>query len=452
MKQFLLNSKLRLRNGSRLLAICFVVLTAVMNLVPCSAAPQVVVRQRAAGRVVMAQPFGQMKTGTDQTQAVAALKTDPDLEAILEKANRYLADKNYTVAAQLWQAVLEKCGDTLYSQDEKTYFSMIDQVEAILSGLDAEALKIYRINADAAAKQILARSGKPNDVEALSQVVRRYFVSSIGDDAAFQLAAILIDRFDFLGALRLLEKVRDRHPDPSISREELETRIAFCHILVGDSKVAKQLINQIKEAEGESSDTTNQIAGLLEKSPDELSKQFDLTALSSFRNFRVQPSLPENFLRGDLIGAWQFHHELPTTDGVYRYGDMKGAVSQRTSEDIDSLNETISQVERGLIGNWRQNNWRPNGSVIISDGKVFFKSVANLMSWPAKLSSEPGWRSLWLNQFELDDATKSMEQIRNSYGNQTNFDRKRDGVRFPNSANEISFFGDNISPQMTKIG
>ncbi len=452
MKQFLPASIMGMRKAFQGIAFCVVASMFIVSVDRCSAGQQVIVRQRALGKVAVAQPFVAMKPGSDQLQAVAALKTDPDLEAILEKANRYLADKNYTVAAQLWQAVLEKCGDTLYSQDEKTYFSMIDQVEAILSGLDAEALKIYRINADAAAKQILARSARPNDVEALSQVVRRYFVSSIGDDVAFQLAAILIDRFDFLGALRLLEKIRDRHPDPSISRQELESRIAFCHILVGDSRVAKQLIDQITEAEGDSSDTTSQLAGLLGKSADELSKQFDLTALSSFRNFRVQPSVPENFLQGNLIGAWQFHHELPTTDGVYRFGDMKGMVSQRTPEDIDSLNETVSQVERGLINNWRQNNWRPNGSVIVSDGQVFFKSVANLVSWPTKLSSEPNWRSLWLNQFELDDATKSMEQIRNSYGNQTNFDRKRDGVRFPNSANEISFFGDNISPQLTKIG
>ena len=37
---------------------------------------------------------------------LAALKTDPDLEELMKKAERYMGDGNYRVASTLWQAVL----------------------------------------------------------------------------------------------------------------------------------------------------------------------------------------------------------------------------------------------------------------------------------------------------------------------------------------------------------
>ena len=156
------------------------------------------------------------QTRSVDPESGAVLKTDPDLEASLETAERFKNDGNYRVATQLWQAVLQRSGDALYSSDGIVYFSLVRQVEQILSELPPEGLAAYRVIADAEAKEIMAQARGPNDVTALNQVVRQYFISSLGDEAAFQLGSIYLDRFDFIGARRMFEKIVKQYPDPSV--------------------------------------------------------------------------------------------------------------------------------------------------------------------------------------------------------------------------------------------
>ena len=62
----------------------------------------------------------------DDTESGASLKTDPDLEAHLAKAERYRSDGNFRTATKLWQAVLRQSGDSLYTRDRETYFSLVE--------------------------------------------------------------------------------------------------------------------------------------------------------------------------------------------------------------------------------------------------------------------------------------------------------------------------------------
>ena len=59
------------------------------------------------------QPIAQDQ-GDVGVESGATLKTDPRLESILEKADRFREDGNYRFAAQLWQAVLLQSGDALF--------------------------------------------------------------------------------------------------------------------------------------------------------------------------------------------------------------------------------------------------------------------------------------------------------------------------------------------------
>ena len=98
--------------------------------------------------------------------------------------------------------------------------------------------------ADAEAKEILAQASGPDDVDALNQVVRSYFISSFGDEAAYSLGCVYLDQYDFIGARRLFEKILNQHPDPSIPQDQLHSRIALCQAFLGDSKLATQSLQQ----------------------------------------------------------------------------------------------------------------------------------------------------------------------------------------------------------------
>jgi hypothetical protein len=166
----------------------------------------------------------------------APLKTDPELESQMRRAAKFAEDREYGYAATVWQYVLDKSGDTLTTRDGRTYTSLAEEVERTLAKLPPEGLRVYRITADGEAKAILANA--ENQEEALSEVVRRYFVSSYGDDAAYQLGCLALDRYDFIGASRMFTKVLQLHPDPSVPESDLLLRLAVASARVGDKPSA----------------------------------------------------------------------------------------------------------------------------------------------------------------------------------------------------------------------
>ena len=97
-------------------------------------------------------------SGVGRYMGGAMLKTDPELASLLKKADEYKKDGNYQVASKYWQAVLERSGDTLYSDDGETYFAMTEKVESVLAELPEDGLRSYRISADAKAREIMAQA------------------------------------------------------------------------------------------------------------------------------------------------------------------------------------------------------------------------------------------------------------------------------------------------------
>jgi len=186
--------------------------------------------------------------GEDKYAGGAPLKTDPDLMDRLKKADQFRKDGNYRVAAKLWQSVLGESGDILFSEDKETYYALTEKVESILAELPESGLSSYRIAADAAAREILAQSKSEYDLDVLSRVVKSYFMSSFGDDAAYKLGCIYLDQYDFVGAARLLQKVAEQYPDPSVPLDDVWLRIAIAYAYVGDRESAISAIDNATKA------------------------------------------------------------------------------------------------------------------------------------------------------------------------------------------------------------
>ena len=71
---------------------------------------------------------------------------------------------------------------------------------------------------------MLAAGTRERQEEVLAEVARRYFLSSLGDDAAYQRACLALDRYDFVTASSLLTRLLTSHPDVSIPHEEMLLR------------------------------------------------------------------------------------------------------------------------------------------------------------------------------------------------------------------------------------
>ncbi|MEM6472707.1 MAG: hypothetical protein AAF802_24310, partial [Planctomycetota bacterium] len=193
---------------------------------------------------------------TAQTLESASLQTITEQELFkLRRAKEFAAEGDSLSAIALWQSVLDRAGSQLMTREEwrfssarhqyPKYVTVAKEIESILSGLSEDALAIYRIQADGGARAILSNPGDRSRTEVLSEVVRRFFASSLGDDAAFELACLRLDRYEFTDASRLLRKCLEEHPDCSIPRNEVLLRLAVADGRLGDSKAAEKALSKL---------------------------------------------------------------------------------------------------------------------------------------------------------------------------------------------------------------
>ncbi len=427
----------------------------------------------------------------DDIESGASLKTDPDLEALLEKAERYRADGNFRVATKLWQAVLQRSGDALYTRDRETYFSLVEEVEKTLSQLAPEGLSAYRITADAEAKEILNAAGE-GDSTALSTVIRQYFISSLGDDAAYELGSMYLDRFDFTGALRLFEKIANVYPDPSVPVEQVYLRIALCHSYLGDVAAAEAALEKSKSVSTSSVanwETVRSSLGQLSLGAQRSQElQVWQTRLGNAQRLGVMPAPPAELMNQDLVALWQYYVEPKDT----RYDRLDHVGFVRSGEEAFSQSalKTVSTREQRLIASWSKKDWRPSGQLLFDEDQIFFRSPADMIAFDKRaieaaisgtggsnekqgdqnnLKKKPSkpqirnsetkavdavvsWRSVWRNSFEIDQTTRMKEAMMRSWGGYGNRNNRKKDLPRPVSMSEVQFFGDNIGSQMSIHG
>lgn len=376
----------------------------------------------------------------------APLKTDPELEHLLKRAELFAAEGTYQHAATLWQKVLNESGDTLVTRDGRTYVTLAQQIEQTIAKLPPEGLRIYRISADGEAQAILA-AGKDREEEALAEVVRKYFVSSFGDDAAYKLGCYALDRGDFVGAGRLFAKVIEEHPDPSVSLADAWLRLAVAAAHVGDADSAAKALEQVSNAAGRKP-SVDLIALVREDSMQAGRKQVASGAASGDWSMvwgdaarrGHMPALPTSVISSPLTKMWDYHFPLnfnatggATTGNVYAVRSASGGPADRAAKS-----------EPDLIKRWTSGSWRPSGQLLFAAGRVYFKTDNDLTCWDANSPSEqPLWRTAWLNEFQLDAATQMLAVMYQNMGQQN-----ANGGQ-PTTPLEILLFGDRIHHSMS---
>lgn len=386
--------------------------------------------------------------GKGKYEGGAILKTDPELQSRLNKAAQYQKDGNYRVATRLWQSVLDDCGDTLYTSDEETYFSLSRQIEALLAGLPAEGLSAYRIAADATAAGIIAARPE-NDLEALGKVVRYYFLSSQGDDAAMRIGCILLDRGDFGGARRMFSRIIEQYPDPDVGLDQVWLRMAAASCLTGDQAGAKEALAHALEAGGDPDEALyraieDMIAGV-ESGSASLAGQFTSQERAGSRVFDVLPSIADP-PSGKLRIQWQWYYAVADR---YRGEDAREKLLDDNS--LEAHAATVRREDENSFKLWRASKWRPIPGLIF-DGKNFvWRSAADIVGgrFGDKGLPEVVWRPLWLNLFEVDKASQSWKQMMDTYGQYG--ETSSQASTAPARSSDIRLFGDGIATSISVI-
>lgn len=406
-----------------------------------------------AGQPLEGRPIQVIRDGVIETPSAiqgadkAILKTDADLEALLVKAQRYLEEGNYRIATRIWQEVIGRCGDTLYSNDGEIYYSVGRQVEKLIARLPPDGLRTYRISADAGAAEILAAQGPLDRVAALQRIVNEYFLSASGDDAAFELAGLSLDNFDFVGASRLLQRIVDDYPDPSVPLDQVWLRIAVCQAFVGNREAAGLALKRAQELGAGANPLLDrvsaQIATVAASESVTASRSDELVSmrLGNARRSGVMPSLPDSVMQTDLAPVFEYRIEPKKS-----FADLSGTPclgEAAVGEPAGQL--AMSEFERTLYARWLDRELTPTGYLLFDDQHVIYKSIADVTVWnKAQPTADVVWRPAWLNQFVIDDGTRMRINLQNAYGG------RRGGKRDePNDDADVFFFGDHIAQSMS---
>ncbi|NBB83309.1 MAG: hypothetical protein GVY28_07875, partial [Alphaproteobacteria bacterium] len=137
------------------------------------------------------------------------IRTSAEADSLLAKADTYLDNTQWRDGLLYLQAVADRFGSTLTHVGDGLYIPARLAVERRLRRLADESggrgLRAYRLAVDGAARGLLGDKalGSWNE-SALREVARRYFISSRGDDAAYALACLMIDRGRWQSARRWL--------------------------------------------------------------------------------------------------------------------------------------------------------------------------------------------------------------------------------------------------------
>ena len=396
----------------------------------------------------------------------AALKTDSETDELLARADQFAKDGRYDLASTLWQTVIDSSNDLVFTRDEwiektlehsyQRYLSVSGDIESTLAKLPEAGLEGYRIKGDGEAKLALAKTGADQREGALAEVVRRFFLSSLGDDAAFELACRKLDRYEFLPAIRLLDKIITDYPDPSVSKDEVLLRLAALNARVGEPKRALEIVADLKSRVTPA--VPDAVLELVEK---DILKSRDVTqqtdpgasvwpmAMGSpgrsglmrgagespgpeAGEFWAQPyslELPEGWppLPKDSASSISLNVDDPFALGVAR--------AQRSSSSNNKPSTPATMLKA-----WPKHGWRPAARALLHAGRIYFKNNNRLVCADAATGE-----LRWLG-FRTTYPVPPAINVRNPYGRQ---DKGKDVAgRAPKDANEVQNFSDSVNQSM----
>ncbi|MEX2214570.1 MAG: PQQ-binding-like beta-propeller repeat protein [Phycisphaeraceae bacterium] len=382
----------------------------------------------------------------------AALDSDPEIDHLLDRAREYANEGRFHDACVLWQHVLNlKTGltDRLpASKDAEPspgpgaqvlYRPVRDLIEAEVAALPAEGLSEYRIVADSEARAILAQINPDNEKDQLAKVIRQYFISSLGDDAAYRLACIYMDEWDFVAARRLLDKTTRVHPDASMSRADLLVRLSLACAKAGDSLAARAALDELQKL------ATNEAvsASLVAAVRDVVENGAPLLAASEVVEGWPMSlgSAGRDGIMAGLPGKPVEKNRLWTEQPLYQFESYR--VPELVSRgQMMGTPQTQPQSRNEIISRWEKGGWTPNAQVVLRGGTAFVKTH-NELRW-YDLATRKLVDKIEQEKIKLEAGAKVWPQNLYYYGNQQK-------PNAPSTQEEIAMFGDRTGKAMTLV-
>lgn len=400
------------------------------------------------------------------------LGADPEQEQLIRRAEQLARDGRFDLAAVLWQRVLDDAGGALMTRDEwqhetldgekfRRYRAVAVELQGVIARLPAEGLRMYRASADAEAQALLAAATAETREAALHEVVRRYFLSSLGDDAALELASRSLDRHDFVGAVRLLNQVETLYPQPSVNRAEVLERLVVANARVGDLAASQAALGQLETLPG-ARPRAELLAVLRAEShrapvvAANAGRDHWLTRLGNPAGDGHMPRLPATATAAELSDNWNdiiFDAAEPPAAAPPQEMIRRG----RRAVVIGGVAGAAPSLSREqMIDHWQKSTWTPTGQMLVYQGRVFYKALDRVTSrdlatgklaWFSPTTAENNYQPV-LPQLFQNAGWQGMMQLRA-------MQMAQQGGQAPpmqSTPLEVQLLGDRVHPAMSIVG
>lgn len=318
------------------------------------------------------------ETQDSKFQGGATLDNDPEVERLLHRAQQAVTDGRFDLSSVLLQKVLDGSSGMLVLRgvrDQSTpqfqyNKSVRDEIEQLLRSMPAEGLHVYRLTADGEARGLMAITESAERETALAELVRRFFLSSYGDDAAYELGCALLDRCEFIAASRLFTKILNDHPDPSVPKEHVLLRLALANARLGDSERTKSALASLDAIRpsrlppGMSAMVKQEVLRGPHRSVEE-SVAWRMAYGTPARDGQMPALRDENF-KSDLVEAVLSKSDMPPA--TVNASAIRSARINYSSRPAPGPPQPLSE-------RWAKSGWTPAGQLLVESDRIYFKTL-----------------------------------------------------------------------------
>lgn len=443
-------------------------------------APRAVIRLRAGAAPIMGNEggagFGGMPLGSSAAMLTASFATNEELERLLERADKLVAAGRHDLAPQLWQRVLDECGSTLATQADglvrtqtngyQSFRPLLEETERRIAASGVLGLRAYRLQADSQARVLLNNSSDADRERVLDEVVRRFFLCSLGDNANFELACRRLERNEFSAAAKVLMKLKV-FPDSDLPREAVAARLAVALGRSGTSANSSEIMAALAQVGPELKGLVE--ADLIRQAAMTLQAGTSVSGWATFHGSASRTGLseePSELLNGSQpTASWDYRPNFPLKKAMPpRANNQRGFTitiinGRQVLAEVDpqtgQMKEMAIDADKApdltrpeLLTSWKANQWQPTGELLAAGGRAFFKAQDRLVCCDAATG-----KLVWMGRktkFPLDLQTEQllmMQQVGWQAAPQNTVGQQR-----PTTLTEVRLFGDRVAQAMTIAG
>ncbi len=320
----------------------------------------------------------------------ASAQMDSQANALFMQAQAFAAEGKYELVFRLLEEAMALGGKTMATADGVHYLPARLLANQILMSLPEEALQAYRLLSDPIVRHRLNVFRRNRDRELLADAYQHKFLSTFGDNAAFQLACMHLDQQEFPEARRILDEIRYRHPDADIGPQQLLPRLALACVRSGDLVGARKAWEDFRRhndpVPARWQPIEQQMKALAEQRravADEVSAAYgDARRLGRMAAFEKGAKDPQ------WLVQWTQKYQVAVQPQRRYYGNLA------------HLNVSHPSSPAQLTEKMRKHHWRPTDQVLFDRNRVWYGSHPNTYCYDLETG-----KKVWTAKARVENST-----------------------------------------------